>query len=269
MLCTVDRRLKRARAHRQLALGVFLVPGYPDWPTSFAARDMTQEAGVDFIEYPVVGPGNPSDRTGAAVTTALAHLGADGRQCSTRYIDWISGLQTGVAVVYEAAWPAATHWNVGKEALKPAHALLLEWNARDITARARLAQQLSKPVIPALRAGCENEMEVAEALLSQNPPFVYLSLGEQTGMRSTSFDGLACTVAQLRATGCSRFLCAAFGLGDPNDMHAVAETGADGAIIGSYALTTLSKGLNEFRKWLDELTAASKECNVAPPTQTP
>lgn len=259
MSLRLDERLAGTRASNRLALGLFLVPGYPDWPTSRAARDMAQDAGVDFIEYPVCGAGAPSERTGTAVAEALGHLGADAYETSARYIEWINGLQAGVAVVYEAAWPTPKRWTVDVGALAPARALLLEWTPGDLAARADAARTMAKPLIPALSAADEIQDTFTERLALLRPPFVYVSLGEKTGHRTASFSDLAGTVARLRAAGCASALFAAFGLGNPQDISSVARAGADGAIVGSHALAVLAEGLDPFRKWLRELCAAARQ----------
>jgi Tryptophan synthase alpha chain len=251
MPAVFDDIFARARAQSRLALGLYLIPGFPNREESRFAVRHAVALGVDFIEFPVLGNGRFTSRTGSTIARIL-------REGSIAHDpEWLSAVNTGVGVVYDGAWPSPERWDAHEDLLHRAHALLMEADVPDIEAWAGASEaNWGRPVVTTVDARRDMLASLEERRLSSTSPFIYMSLGRRTGERSCNFVMMRRKVLQMRVSGCRTPVCAAFGIRTPRDVAAVRQSGCDGIIIGSAALEALERGPEFFVRWLGAITAA-------------
>ncbi|MCK2215430.1 tryptophan synthase subunit alpha [Actinomadura sp. ATCC 31491] len=239
------------RSGPRRALGLYLVPGYPDWPTSVAAVRAAVAAGVAFVEFPVIAAPTWSPRTGPVIARALGHLLAHPDAAGRR--DWLAAAGPRVAVVYESAWPAPDQWRIPAEG---AAGLLLEHSAPAPEAWAAAAAGHGAFLVPALRAGAPGLTPGERDVLGHGAGFVYLAMGARTGQWDAGPGQVAAKLAAVAAERPDLPVCCAFGLSSPADLERL-PPGCDGAIVGSAALEHLERGLDRFTGWLHAMLAAA------------
>jgi tryptophan synthase alpha subunit len=238
-------------------LGLYLVPGWPDWETSEAALDAAVRAGVAFVEFPVVGDGGWSPRTGALIAEALEHAGPELRSWSARVEAWIARAPHPVGIVYGGTWPEPARWTAPGEALAASSALLFEDDPDAWTEHARQAEAWGSALVCAVSGMTPELSDEDRRLLAAGGGFVYVSLGTQTGDRSATPEAMRAKVEAVRAARPDLPVFCAFGLREPEDVREVREaTGCDGTIVGTGALEVLSERPGEFAGWLDAMVAA-------------
>lgn len=241
-----DDIFSRAQAQKRLALGLYLIPGFPNPKESRLAVRHAVASGVDFIEFPVLGNGGFTSRTGSTIARILSEdrVALDPQ--------WMSEVNTGIGVVYEGAWPSPERWEAHEDLLHRSHALLMEADVSDIEAWASASEaNWGKPVVTTVDARRDMLASLEERCLSRASPFIYMSLGRRTGERCCNFVMMRRKLLQMRVSGCRSPVCAAFGIKTPRDVAAVRRSGCDGIIIGSAALEALERGLDFFARWLD------------------
>lgn len=239
-----------------MALGLYLIPGFPSWKASQEALDLAQAMGVDFVEFPVLGTGRWSVRTGRSIATALDRNRDILRRMNGRMHRWLDSVSVGVGVIYEGAWVESARWAAHVHFLECADALLLEPSVDDWQERAARAAAWGKALIATVdghRPECDPEESRALAVADG---FVYMSLGSKTGERSSGVEQMGGKVKAIRANGCALPICAAFGIRGPADVEEVRAAGCDGVIIGSAAVDVLAQGARRFEQWLDRVIDA-------------
>lgn len=253
---TLEARFADAKRSGRLALGIFLVPGYPSWRESQEAVEIAEASGVDFIEYPVMGSGRCSNRTGQGIANALMHARADLVHANQATLKWLDQVSIGVGVVYDGAWPEPKVWAADQSFLDHAVALILEPDLDDFDKRTEAAARWGKSLIVTISALGSSLAPDQRLLVKRSTGFVYMSLGGRTGQRSCGVSEISTRLEQIRATGCTTPVCAAFGIRDAADIAEVRRAGCEGVIIGSAAIEVLERGIATFQRWLVGIRAA-------------
>ena len=240
----------------RLALGIYLVPGFPDWSASTQALSLCLSHEVDFIEFPAVADPRWSPRTGQMIARALRDAEPYSQAEATA---WLLRAPVRVAVVYESAWPSPATWSAPPALRAGVCGYLFEADPPDIAPYALAAAEHGAVVIPAVGAGTTGLSDADRYLIARGGGFVYVSLGPETGARSASVADLQRKRAEIRAVRPDLPVCAAFGINQPADVEELrASGGCDGVIIGSAALAKLDEGMTAFSGWLKEIVTAAK-----------
>lgn len=266
---TLEARFADAKRSGRLVLGMFLVPGYPSWRESQQAVEIAEASGVDFIEYPVMGSGRYSDRTGRGIANALMRAQADLVQANQATRKWLDRVSIGVGVVYDGAWPEPKVWAADRSFLDHAVALILEPDFDDFDKRAKAAARWGKSLIVTVSALGSLLAPHQRLLVQRSTGFVYMSLGGRTGQRSCGISEISTRLKQIRASGCTTPVCAAFGIRDVADIIEVRRAGCEGVIIGSGAIEALEQGITTFQRWLEGIRAACSANTAESPEPNP
>jgi tryptophan synthase alpha subunit len=249
-------RIASVRSRGRTAVGLYLIPGFPEWEASQRAVAQAMDAGVAFIEFPVLTETGWSRRTGPKIAAALVHSAGALATWSDALATWLSLAAWPVGVVYPSAWPARKQWRAPAAAREAARGLLLESNVTDWHARADQAERWGAPLVPTVDGTRPKVSDMAAQRLARGAGFTYLSLGAQTGLRSESLTHLERVVAQARQHRPDLPVCCAFGIERPTHVEDVlTHSGADGVVIGTAALAALERGFNAFSDWLDGILA--------------
>lgn len=240
----------------RLAVGIYLVPGFPDWDTSMEALSLCLNQGVDFIEFPAISDPQWSPRTGSVIAQALRNAEP---YCEAKATMWLLRAPVRVAIVYPSAWPSPAVWS----APSPQHAgvcgYLFETDPPDVAPYALAAAQDGAVIIPAVDATTVGLSDADRHVISRGGGFVYASLGPKTGSRAASLTDLQRKRAEVQSVRPDLPVCAAFGISQPADVEELRGSGAcDGVIIGSAALAKLGEGMAAFTGWLKEIVTAAK-----------
>jgi len=259
----IDAQAERGR----LALGIYLVPGFPDWDTSLEALSLCLSQGVDFIEFPAISdPPRPkaqanqtprwSPRTGPAIARALR----DAEPYSeARATAWLLRAPVRVAVVYESAWPSAEVWSAPPSLRAGVCGYLFETDPPDIAPYTLAAAEDAAVIIPAVDATTVGLSAADRRIISGGGGFVYASLGPKTGARTASLTDLRRKRDEIRLVRPDLPVCAAFGINQAADVEELrGRGGCEGVIIGSAALAKLDEGIAAFTGWLKEIITAAK-----------
>lgn len=240
----------------ELAVGIYLVPGFPSWSASLEALTLCVRHGVDFIEFPAIAEPQWSSRTGSLIARALrdAEPGSE-----TQRLDWLSRAPVRVAIVYGSAWPSPAVWAAPPSMRAGVSGYLFETDPPDVTDYALAAAEDGAVVIPAVDATAAELSDGDRRVLSRGGGFVYASLGPSTGTMAASPADLARKRAQLREFRPELPVCAAFGINEPADVEALRDGGGcDGVVIGTAAVARLEEGTSAFAGWLKGIMAAAK-----------
>jgi tryptophan synthase alpha subunit len=239
-----------------LAVGIYLIPGFPSWAASLAALELCVRHGVDFIEFPAIAEPRWSHRTGPLIARALrgAEPGTEAQRTG-----WLLRAPVRVAIVYPAAWPVCTTWAAAPSLRIGVSGYLFETDPPDITDYALAAAEDGAVVIPAVGATAAGLAEADRRVIARGGGFVYTSLGPSTGARAASLTDLRRTRAQIRAIRPDLPVCAAFGINEAADVEELRGSGGcDGVIIGTAAVARLEEGTSAFADWLKGIMAAAK-----------
>jgi tryptophan synthase alpha subunit len=247
----IDGQSRRGR----LAVGIYLVPGFPSWSASMEALSLCLNYGVDFIEFPATTGPQWSGRTGPVVARALREAEPYAEAAATT---WLLHAPVRVAVVYGGAWPSPPTWSAPPALQAGVSGYLFETDPPDAAPYATAAAEEGAAVIPAVLATTEGLSAADRDALTRGGGFVYASLGPQTGARSASLADLGRKRAEVRAVRPDLPVCAAFGINEPADVGELRGGACDGVIIGSAALARLGEGTTAFAGWLKEIAAAAK-----------
>jgi tryptophan synthase alpha subunit len=242
-----------------LAVGLYLVPGFPDWATSRSAVRRAVEMGVTFIEFPVVREPAWSSRTGPTIARALGHALPHIADWSPELDGWLADAVCPVGIVYPHVWPRPDEWKAPGPVLDRCQGLLFETDPEEWPPYALAARRLDVALVcafdgrePALSASDRAGLEAATG-------FAYVSLGAVTGDLSAPGDALSAKVTAIRAHRPDLPICCAFGIRDRQD---VARLGAmadfDGIVVGTAALEALADGLSTFETWLDGMLSVAR-----------
>lgn len=239
----------------ELAVGVYLVPGFPTWSASLEALRLCVRHEVDFIEFPAIAGPGWSPRTGPLIARALrdAEPGS-----AAQWSDWLLRAPVRVAIVYPSAWPAPTVWSAAPALQAGVSGYLFETDPPDVTDFALAAAEDGAVVIPAVLSTTTGLSEGDRRVISRGGGFVYASLGPSTGTRSASLDDLQRKRAEVQAFRPDLPVCAAFGISEAADVEELRGSGCDGVIIGSAAVARLEAGTSVFGEWLKGIMAAAK-----------
>jgi tryptophan synthase alpha subunit len=243
-------------ARGELAIGIYLVPGFPDWDTSMEALSLCVSHGVDFIEFPAISAAQWSPRTGPVIARALRDAEPYAEAKATA---WLLRAPVRVAIVYGSAWPAPAVWS----APPPCHAgvsgYLFESDPSDIVPYALAAAEDGAVIIPAVDATKAGLSDDDRRIISCGGGFVYASLGPKTGSRTASIADLQRKRSAIQSVRPDLPVCAAFGISQPAEVEELRGCeGCDGVIIGSAALARLGEGVAAFGTWLKELVTSAK-----------
>lgn len=253
----LTQKIREATRVGRMALGLYLIPGFPDWSTSQAAAREAVRLGVDFIEFPILVDLGWSLRTGDTIARCLRIACHDTQHWVTLLAGWLEFGCPRVAVVYPSAWPEPSRWEAPIEVLSRTTALLLESDVEDFQTRADQAARWGLALIGTADGLYPHVGSQEAQRLARAGGFVYLSLGPRTGERCAATDVSAVKLAALRSIRSDLPVCCAFGLRTPDDVRAIGrQTGCDGVIVGSAALEALEQGLEQFVRWLSEMTKA-------------
>lgn len=238
----------------ELAVGIYLVPGFPSWSASLEALRLCVRNGVDFIEFPAISEPRWSARTGSLIARALrdAEPGAE-----AQWHDWLLRAPVRVAIVYGSAWPAPDTWAASPSLRAGVSGYLFETDPPDITDYALAAAEDGAVVIPAVDATAAGLSDGDRRVLSRGGGFVYASLGPNTGTRAASLTDLARKRTEIRSVRPDLPVCAAFGISEPADVEEL-RGGCDGVVIGTAAVARLDEGTAAFAGWLKGIMAAAK-----------
>jgi tryptophan synthase alpha subunit len=240
----------------RLAVGIYLVPGFPDWDTSMEALSLCLSRGVDFIEFPAISDPQWSPRTGPVIARALR----DAEPYSEAKANtWLLRAPVRVAIVYPSAWPSPAVWSAPSPQRAGVCGYLFETDPPDIAPYALAAAQDGAVIIPAVDATTAGLSNADRRVISRGGGFVYASLGPKTGSRAASLTDLQRKRAEVQSVRPDLPVCAAFGISQPADIEELRGSGAcDGVIIGSAALAKLAEGMAAFAAWLKEIVTVAK-----------
>ena len=243
-------------ARGSLAVGIYLVPGFPDWDTSTEALRLCRGQGVDFIEFPAMCDPRWSPRTGSVVARALRDAEPYSQAKATA---WLLHAPVRVAIVYPSAWPSPDVWSAPSPLRDGTCGYLFETDPPDVAPYALAAAEDGAVIIPAVDATAPGLSDGDRRVISHGGGFVYASLGPKTGSRAASPADLQRKQAQVAAVRPDLPVCAAFGISQPADVEELRGTGGcSGVIIGSAALAKLGEGMTAFTGWLKEIVTAAK-----------
>jgi len=243
-------------ARGSLAVGIYLVPGFPDWDTSTEALRLCRGQGVDFIEFPAMRDPRWSPRTGSVVARALRDAEPYSQAKATA---WLLHAPVRVAIVYPSAWPSPDVWSAPSPLRDGTCGYLFETDPPDVAPYALAAAEDGAVIIPAVDATAPGLSDGDRRVISHGGGFVYASLGPKTGSRAASPADLQRKQAQVAAVRPDLPVCAAFGISQPADVEELRGTGGcSGVIIGSAALAKLGEGMTAFTGWLKEIVTAAK-----------
>jgi tryptophan synthase alpha subunit len=240
----------------ELAVGIYLVPGFPSWSASLEALNLCVRHDVDFIEFPAISDPRWSPRTGKLIARALrdAEPGSE-----TQRLEWLLRAPVRVAIVYGSAWPSPTVWSASPSLRAGVSGYLFETDPPDITDYALAAAEDRAVVIPAVDATAAGLSDGDRRVISHGGGFVYASLGPSTGTRAASLSDLRRKRAEVRSVRPDLPVCAAFGINEPADVEELRGSGGcDGVIIGTAAVAKLEEGTAVFAGWLKGIMAAAK-----------
>jgi tryptophan synthase alpha subunit len=243
-------------ARGELAVGIYLVPGFPDWSTSMQALGLCLSQGVDFIEFPAMSAARWSPRTGPMIARALR----DAEPYSeARVTAWLLRAPVRVAVVYGSAWPSPAAWSAPLPYRSGVSGYLFESDPSDIAPYALAAAEDGAVIIPAVDTTKAGLSDADRRLVSCGGGFVYASLGQRTGSRTASITDLQRKRSAIRSANPNLPVCAAFGISQPADVEELRGCGGcEGVIIGSAALARLEEGMAAFGAWLKEIVTSAK-----------
>ena len=240
----------------RLAVGIYLVPGFPDWDTSTEALTVCLAHGVDFIEFPAMLDPRWSPRTGSVVARALRDAEPYSEANATA---WLQRAPARVAIVYPSAWPAPAVWSAPPPLRAGVCGFLFETDPPDVAPYALAAAHDGAVIIPAVDATVVGLSDADRYVISHGGGFVYASLGPKTGSRAASPADLRRKQAEVQSVRPDLPVCAAFGINQPADVEELRGTGGcSGVIIGSAALAKLGEGMAAFTGWLKEIVTAAK-----------
>ncbi|GAA2581712.1 tryptophan synthase subunit alpha [Actinomadura fulvescens] len=245
------------RARRgELAIGIYLIPGFPDWNTSQEALDLCVRHEVDFIEFPAVSDPRWSPRTGPMIARALRDAEPYSEAEATA---WLLRAPVRVAVVYGSAWPSPATWSAPPPLRAGVSGYLFESDPPDLASYAVAAAEEGAVIIPAVDATAAGLSDGDRRIISRGGGFVYASLGPETGTRAASPADLRRKRVEVRSVRPDLPVCAAFGIDRPADVEELRGSGGcDGIIIGSAALAKLDEGMPAFSGWLKDIVTASR-----------
>jgi tryptophan synthase alpha subunit len=248
----IDGQAERGR----LAVGIYLVPGFPDWDTSLEALSLCLSQEVDFIEFPAISDLRWSPRTGSTIARALR----DAEPYSeAKAIGWLLRAPVRVAVVYESAWLSPAGWSAPPPLRTGVSGYLFETDPPDIASYALAAAEDAAVIIPAVGATAARLSDADRRVISYGGGFVYASLGPKTGARAASLTDLQLKRNEIQLVRPDLPVCAAFGISHAADVEELRGSGAcEGVIIGSAALAKLGEGMAAFTGWLKEIVTAAK-----------
>jgi tryptophan synthase alpha subunit len=239
-----------------LAVGMYLVPGFPSWSASMEALSLCLHHDVDFIEFPAISDPQWSPRTGEVIARALREAEPGSEADLTA---WLLRAPVRVAVVYGSAWPSPATWSASPPLRAGVSAYLFETDPPEIADYARAAADDGAVIIPAVDATATGLSEADRRIISCGGGFVYASMGPQTGTRAASPADLRRKRAEIRSVRPDLPVCAAFGISRPADVEELrGGDGCDGVIIGTAALAKLDEGTSAFDGWLKGIMAAAK-----------
>jgi tryptophan synthase alpha subunit len=259
MTCgALTTRIRAANAEGRAALGLFLIPGFPDWKTSVGAVTTAVGMGVDFIEFPVSTRPRWSQRTGSLIGQTLADSTINLGAWSGPLKEWLSQAGLSIAIVYESAWPQSRQWVAAKELHDIPAAIMLEADVKNYEGYAAKVSSWGSCLIPIVN-GCAAELdEQGRYRLSVGQGFVYVCMGSKTGQLSAGTTALRHMVDLVRERRPDLPVCCAFGLRTPDDVRRTRIiSGCDGVIIGTGALEVLQHGLQTFTEWLRGIMSAT------------
>jgi tryptophan synthase alpha subunit len=238
----------------ELAVGIYLVPGFPSWSASLEALTLCVRHGVDFIEFPAISDPQWSPRTGEVIARALrnAEPGSE-----VQRLDWLVRAPVRVAIVYGSAWPSPAAWSASPSLRAGVSGYLFETDPPDITDYALAAAEDGAVVIPAVDATAAGLSDADRRVISHGGGFVYASLGPNTGARAASLTDLQRKRAEVRSIRPELPVCAAFGINEPADVEELRGS-CDGVVIGTAAIAKLEEGTSAFAGWLKGIMAAAK-----------
>lgn len=240
----------------RLAVGIYLVPGFPDWGTSMEALSLCLSQDVDFIEFPAISDPRWSPRTGQMIAQALRDAEPYSEAEATA---WLLRAPVRVAIVYGSAWPSPAAWSAPPPLRAGVSGYLFETDPPDIVPYALAAAEDGTVIIPAVDATTAGLSDADRRLISRGGGFVYASLGPRTGARAASLTDLQQKRAEVQSVRPDLPVCAAFGISRPADVEELRGCGGcDGVIIGSAALAKLAEGTAAFTGWLKEIVTAAK-----------
>lgn len=239
-----------------LAVGIYLVPGFPSWSASMDALSLCVSHGVDFIEYPAVSEPRWSPRTGQTIVRALRNAEP---YSEAEQLAWLLRAPVRVAIVYESAWPSPAAWSAPPPLRAGVSGYLFETDPADITDYALAAADDGAVIIPAVDASAAGLSDADRYVIRRGGGFVYASLGPETGTRAASLTDLQRKREEVRSVRPDLPVCAAFGINQAADVEQLRDSGGcDGVIIGTAALAKLEEGMAAFTGWLKDIVAAAK-----------
>jgi tryptophan synthase alpha subunit len=250
--------IRRANHSGRLALGLYLVPGQPDWNSSLAAVREATAQGVDFLEFPIITDDNTwSARTGAVVAASLSRGLLQLSSWSAAFEEWLATAPLPVGVVYSSAWPKPGVWTADLRLRGRSTALLLERDVANWEAYADQAAHFGTCLIPAVDGCREDPVASLGPRLSRGCGLVYLSMGRRTGERSARASTLYRQLQLIREARPDLPVCCAFGIRDSVDVEEIRENvPCEGVIVGTAAIQALQSGIQDFRGWLARITRA-------------
>ncbi|HEY2667348.1 MAG TPA: tryptophan synthase subunit alpha [Actinomycetota bacterium] len=253
-MSALTARILAAKAADRLALGLYLIPGQPDWETSLLAARETSARGVDFVEFPIIAGPGWSARTGSAIAGCLSASLPGICSWSEAVEEWLSAIPVGVGVVYASAWPEPDRWMADLRFRDHAAGLLLEPDVGDWNAYADEAVRQATPLVPTVDGCAECGREAVCDRLVRGSGFAYVSMGTRTGDRSADPRILNRQIAVINACRPELPVCCAFGIRGAADIAALRSLcPCDGVVVGTAAIEELQRGIEPFRRWLGSL----------------
>jgi tryptophan synthase alpha chain len=238
----------------KLGLGLYIVPGYPDWKSSLFAVKKCTELSINFVEFPILGSSAQySQRTGTTLSRALDHVASSQAKNLWEIARFLDHAERLVGIVYGCVWDDPQVWNAPTEYLNKSEALLLEGVLNAAPGRRVFLQYWSCALVKAVSATQSLDAPTDLADVSLAEEFIYLSLGRATGRRDASEEDVFRMVQTINDVNPSTPICAAFGLSKPAHVQQLKKTGIDGVIIGSAAIQKLEEGRRSFAEWLESI----------------
>jgi tryptophan synthase alpha subunit len=255
-LCRLSDVIGGNTRRGELAVGIYLVPGFPSWSASLDALSLCVRHDVDFIEFPAISDPQWSPRTGQLIARALrdAEPGSEAQR-----LEWLLRAPVRVAIVYGSAWPSPAAWSAPFSLRTGVSGYLFETDPPDITDYALAAAEDGAVVIPAVDATAAGLSDADRRVINRGGGFESASLGPNTGTRAASLTDLQRKRAEVRSIRPDLPVCAAFGISAPADVEELRGSGGcDGVIIGTAAVAALEAGTSAFAGWLKGIMAAAK-----------
>jgi len=253
------------RAQKRAALIPFFVVGDPDFDTSLAVVKAAIDAGADVLELGI--PFSDPIADGPTIQKADIRAVRSGMNVH-RALDFIKQIKAyrdipiGLLMYYNLI----THYGI-ERFFEDFHAA----GVNSVLVADLSIDDADEVLAPAHAAGLDSVFMVTpvtapermKRIAAQTTGFIYtVSLLGVTGSRDALSGSVEGLVHQLKSLA-DVPVCVGFGISKPEHARAVADAGADGAIIGSRIVSVIESNLGRPDKMIAEITAFLTDVKTA------